>query len=134
MDFLMDFDNNKRLKYIFLTHLYFCLLKIYKTNVSTWVQITFWICVLAVWINKGYFAIKKLVWNVRIKDFWYTNFFITYIVYIFVSISMIFNPFNWIDWSIVESGGKSIWGRNHAHVFISICMDFKCKNHKSKLI
>ena len=37
------------------------------------VQITFWICVLALWIPTGYFEVKKLVCNVRIKAFWYTN-------------------------------------------------------------
>ena len=37
-------------------------------------QITFWICVLVLWIHKGYWVVKKLVWNVRIKDFWYTTY------------------------------------------------------------
>ena len=36
-------------------------------------NITFWICVLVLWINKGYCVVKKLVWIVRIKTFWYTN-------------------------------------------------------------
>ena len=31
-------------------------------------KITFWICVLLLWFHKGY-CVKKLVWNVRIKDF-----------------------------------------------------------------
>ena len=37
------------------------------------VQITFLICVLVLWIHKGYFVLKKLVWNVFIKAIWYTN-------------------------------------------------------------
>ena len=36
-------------------------------------KITFWICVLAVWIHKGYCVVKKMVWNVRIKAFCYTK-------------------------------------------------------------
>ena len=36
-------------------------------------KITFWICVLVLWIHKGYCVVKKLVWNVRIKSFWYTK-------------------------------------------------------------
>ena len=36
-------------------------------------KITFWIFVRALWIHKGYFVVKKLVWNVHIKAFWYTN-------------------------------------------------------------
>ena len=31
------------------------------------------ICVLVLWIQKGYFAVKKSVWNVHIKAFWYTK-------------------------------------------------------------
>ena len=34
---------------------------------------TFWICVVVLWIHKGYFVAKKLVWNVYTKAFWYTN-------------------------------------------------------------
>ena len=36
-------------------------------------KITFWIYVLVLWIHKGYCVVKKLVWNVRIKAFWYTK-------------------------------------------------------------
>ena len=36
-------------------------------------KITFWIYNLALWIPKGYCVLKKLVWNVRIKPFWYTK-------------------------------------------------------------
>ena len=38
-----------------------------------WVQITFGICVLMLSIHKGYFVVKKMVWNVRIKAFWYAK-------------------------------------------------------------
>ena len=30
-------------------------------------KITYWICVLVLWIHKGCNVVKKLVWNVRIK-------------------------------------------------------------------
>ena len=30
-------------------------------------KITFWICVLVLWIHKGYCVVKKLVWNVGIN-------------------------------------------------------------------
>ena len=30
-------------------------------------KISFWIYVLVPWNNKGYYVVKKLVWNVRIK-------------------------------------------------------------------
>ena len=33
------------------------------------VKITFWICVLVLWIRKEYCLVKKLVWNFRIKQF-----------------------------------------------------------------
>ena len=36
-------------------------------------KITFWFCVLVLWIHKGYYVVKNLVWNIRIKKFWYTN-------------------------------------------------------------
>ena len=36
-------------------------------------KINFWICFLELWIYKGYFVVKKLVRNVRIKAFWYTK-------------------------------------------------------------
>ena len=36
-------------------------------------KITFWIYVLALWIHKGYYVVKKLLGNVRIKAFWYTK-------------------------------------------------------------
>ena len=29
------------------------------------------ICILVLWIHKGYCVVKKLVWNVCIKAFWY---------------------------------------------------------------
>ena len=36
-------------------------------------KITFWICVFVMWIHKGYFVVKKLVWNICIKVFWYAQ-------------------------------------------------------------
>ena len=36
-------------------------------------QINFRICLLKLWIHNGYFVFKKLVWNVRIKSFWFTK-------------------------------------------------------------
>ena len=38
-------------------------------------KIAFWIYVIVMWIHKGYFVVEKLVWNVRIKAFWYTKIF-----------------------------------------------------------
>ena len=58
-----------------LCRIYFCIPKIFKTNVSNRFLSTFWICVLALWIHKGYCVLKKLVRKVCIKDFWYTNIF-----------------------------------------------------------
>ena len=36
-----------------------------------WVLITFWVCFLVLWVLKGYFVVKKQVFNVGIKAFWY---------------------------------------------------------------
>ena len=36
-------------------------------------KIIVWIFVLVLLIHKGYFVVKKIVWNVGIKDFLYTN-------------------------------------------------------------
>ena len=36
-------------------------------------EIAFWSCVQVLWIYKGYFIVKMLVWNVRIKACWFTN-------------------------------------------------------------
>ena len=47
-------------------------------------KITFWICILGLWIHKGYYVVKKLVWNVRIKAFWYTKILILDKVKIFM--------------------------------------------------
>ena len=37
-------------------------------------KITFWVCVLVLWIHKCYYVVKKLVWMfiLNIKAFWYT--------------------------------------------------------------
>ena len=43
-------------------------------------KIIFWICVLVLWIHLGYCIVKKLLWNVRIKAFWYTK----YIIFFFI--------------------------------------------------
>ena len=43
-------------------------------------KITIWICVLVMLIHKGYFVVKKMVWNVRIKAFCYTK-SINYLLY-----------------------------------------------------
>ena len=37
-------------------------------------KITFWICGLVLGIHKGYYVVKKLVWNVPIKAFLYTKY------------------------------------------------------------
>ena len=52
---------------------------VYQKNVKLtlktgfWVKNTFWSYVLVLWIHKGYFVVKKLLWNVRIEAFWYTK-------------------------------------------------------------
>ena len=38
-------------------------------------KIIFWICVLVLWIPKGYCVVKKLGCNGRIKAFWHTTTF-----------------------------------------------------------
>ena len=38
-------------------------------------KIAFGINILVLWIHKGYFVVKNLMWNVRIKAFWYTKMF-----------------------------------------------------------
>jgi hypothetical protein len=63
-----------------LSRIYFYIPEIFKTNVLNHfflVQnlLTFWICVLVLWIHKGYCVEKKLVWNVRSKAVWYTKYF-----------------------------------------------------------
>ena len=50
------FVYQKSLNQMFIT----CLFE-YKT--------TFWICIFVVWIQKGFYVVKKLVWNVCIKTF-----------------------------------------------------------------
>ena len=44
-------------------------------------KITSWICVLALQFHIGYCVLKKLVWNVRIKAFTYTNIIHWYDIY-----------------------------------------------------
>ena len=68
--------------YIFLNNI-FVHQKSLKGTFKTgfWVQNHFWICVLLLWIPKGYFVFKKLVWNVRIEAFWYTK-CIIYIIFL----------------------------------------------------
>ena len=56
-----------------LNQIYFCILEIFKTK-----SVFLFICLLVLWIHKGYFVVKKLVWNVRIKAFWYTKKIITF--------------------------------------------------------
>ena len=36
-------------------------------------KITFCFCAIELWIHKGYFLLKKQVWNVNYKAFWYTK-------------------------------------------------------------
>jgi hypothetical protein len=49
-------------QYIFLTQIYFCIPEIFKTFSP-----------IFEWIHKDDLVVKKLVLNVRIKAFWYTN-------------------------------------------------------------
>ena len=64
--------------YIFDSNLFWQmqLMKLLKVK-NSW-KITFLICVLVLWIHKGYCLVKELVWNVRIKGFGYTKIFTTF--------------------------------------------------------
>ena len=42
-------------------------------NSSYQIWVGFWICVLVLLFHKGYYVVKKLVWNVCIKAFLYTK-------------------------------------------------------------
>ena len=50
---------------------YHFLISVYRLQNNN--QITLWICLCVAWIPKGYLSLEKLVLNVYIKDFWYTN-------------------------------------------------------------
>ena len=54
---------------------FFCIPEFLKRTFKPvfWVQIIFWICVLVVWMHRGYFLFKRVVWYVCIKAFWYTK-------------------------------------------------------------
>ena len=61
--------------YIFLTQIYFCILEIFKTNVSNLFCVQNHLLNLCscAFNSQRFFEDKKLVWNVYIKDFWYRN-------------------------------------------------------------
>ena len=62
------------LLFIFVCH------KSLKWMFKTSYKITVWICGLMLWIQKSFFVVKMLVWNIRIKDFWYTKVLKNYLV------------------------------------------------------
>ena len=76
-------------------------------------KITFWICVLVLWIHKGYCVVKKLVWNVPIKAFWYTKLFVLHQKLVLLIISsgkelfMTDNTLNDSDIKFLESTGDT---------------------------
>ena len=43
-------------------------------------KIIFSICVLVLWIHRGYCVVKKLVLNVRINAFWYTKYIFMFLL------------------------------------------------------
>ena len=59
-----------------LSQIYFCVPKALELTFKTsfWVQNHLLNFCCRLWIHKVYFVVKKLVWNDRIKAFWYTNF------------------------------------------------------------
>ena len=62
-----------------LSRIYFYIPDIFKTNIKNRflsTKNTLWIYVLVVLIHRGYCVVKKLVWNIRIKAFWYTKYII----------------------------------------------------------
>ena len=75
----------------------FCILEMFEYI------ITFWICVLVLWIHKGYCVVKKLVWNVCIKAFWYTKSF----YYLFIEARIRFKR-NFILFSFSVKGKKTV--------------------------
>ena len=46
---------------------------VYQKSLKQKFKTGFWVYVLVLWIHKGYCVVKKLVWNVCIKAFWYTK-------------------------------------------------------------
>ena len=71
------------------SNLFFFKSEMFKTNDKKQFMSTkspFWICVLVLWIHKNYVLVKKLLWNVRNKVFWYTNIF-----YLRVSVPWLWN-------------------------------------------
>ena len=45
-------------------------------KIGVWYKITLRICMFVFWIHKGYFVVVKLILNVGIKVFLYTNIFL----------------------------------------------------------
>ena len=86
-----------------------------------------WICV---WFHKGYFVVKKLVWNIRIKAFWYTKRYVSNLN--FFAKSLFFLE-RWIScfslgckhWNF---GRWCFWtGELNIYLFIRICQFCKMK-------
>ena len=76
--------------------------RIFKTNIlnrvlSTKSPFTF---VFELWIHKGYFVVKKLAGNVRIKAFWYKKFIVK--PELFLKSSYIFVCFRCTNWLLVN--------------------------------
>ena len=67
---------------IWVSYILVCQKSIKRTFKSSfWVQnhlLYLCFCVVILWIHKSYCVIKKLVWNVRIKAFWYTIYYYYY--------------------------------------------------------
>ena len=88
----------------------------------------FWICVLVLWIRKGNCVVKKLLWNVRIKAFWYTN-NINMIYWIILSyslnLSIMINLYNFtiyihLDLSLYLSIWLCIHPSLHLYIYVSV--------------
>ena len=84
-DIIRDNTNRENFVYIGLRFMF-----VYQKSLQCTLQTVFLIqnhlCVLVLWIQKDYFVVKRLVWNVRIKAFWYTVFDILDSILIFTHI------------------------------------------------
>ena len=71
------------LSYQIWVRLIFVYQKSLKLSFKTGFQckITFLIYFLALWTHRGYYIVKKLVWNVRIQAFWYTKNIMFYFIF-----------------------------------------------------
>ena len=94
-------------------------------------KITFWICNLVLWIHKSYCVLKKLVWNVCIKAFWYINNIANYSV-IKLTKTLVVWIINFYYFPIISKGkvNQTIgWKLVHIPKKLEKTFEFSFKNH-----